>query len=61
MSDNGMGVRSSEPVALGTNITIFIQAHGVEGAFNAEGQVVRCEHANGTYWLGLRFNQRAAA
>ena len=64
MSDSGMGVISSEPIAVDSSITVFFPPHGPERGFDLYGRVVRClpcvEDRQG-HMVGIRLEKRQAA
>ncbi len=61
MSNFGLGAFCQEPIPEGTAITVFFPPHGPDRGFDAYGQVLRCEAAEGRYRIGIRFVGRAAA
>lgn len=63
-SETGMGLLSQEPVESGHRITVFLPPHGAEPGEDLTGKVVRCDQADGGYWVGVElaraFTSRSA-
>ncbi|MDP6152731.1 MAG: PilZ domain-containing protein [Phycisphaeraceae bacterium] len=61
MSDGGLCAKITEPIELGTTLTMFFPAHGPERGFDRYGQVVRCRRHGWGYEIGVTLAGRAAA
>ena len=53
----GLGVATTEPVAVGSKITVFFPPHGPEPGFDLIGQVVRCHSNNDWHTLGILLSE----
>jgi hypothetical protein len=61
MSGSGLGAFCQEAIPDGAGITVFFPPHGPDRGFDAYGQVLRCEAAEGGYRVGIQFVGRVAA
>ena len=62
MSDIGLGITTTDPIELGSRITVFFPPHGIDGGFDKFGHVVRCdENDQGKYTVGIRLHGVAIA
>lgn len=52
-SVGGLGVTTSQPVAVGSRITVFFPPHGNEPGFDLVGEVVRCNSNADRHTLGI--------
>jgi hypothetical protein len=52
-SDSGLGVATTQPVAVGSKITVFFPPHGPEPGFDLVGEVVRCRSNDDRHVLGI--------
>lgn len=56
-STSGLGVVASEPVAVGSRVTVFFPPHGPEPGFDLLGEVVRCRSNNDRHTLGILLSE----
>jgi hypothetical protein len=56
-SESGLGVVSTEPVAVGSRITVFFPPHGPEPGFDLVGEIVRCRSNNNRHTLGVLLSE----
>ena len=59
LSDSGVGVRSAQPISVGSKITLFFPPHGNEPGFDLTGNVVRCRSVEGNHEVGIALSQAA--
>ncbi|MGB0767085.1 MAG: PilZ domain-containing protein [Phycisphaeraceae bacterium] len=59
-SECGLGVASTEPVAVGSRITVFFPPHGPEPGFDLIGEVVRCRSNDDRHTLGILLGETAS-
>ncbi|MEM9883189.1 MAG: PilZ domain-containing protein [Planctomycetota bacterium] len=60
-SASGLGAWSVEPVSIGSRVTVFFPAHGVDPGFNLVGRVVRCQPEGGGHRIGMLTEAQMAA
>jgi len=56
-SVGGLGVNASEPIAVGSRITVFFPPHGPEPGFDLIGQVVRCRSNSNRHTIGILLSE----
>ena len=56
-SVGGLGVNATEPVPVGSRITVFFPPHGPEPGFDLIGQVVRCRSNSNRHTLGILLSE----
>lgn len=56
-SVGGLGVVTTEPVPVGSRITVFFPPHGPEPGFDLVGQVVRCRTNSNRHTLGILLSE----
>lgn len=56
-SASGLGVAATQPVAVGSQITVFFPPHGPEPGFDLVGQVVRCRSNDDRHTLGILLSE----
>lgn len=56
-SSSGLGVVTTEPVAVGSKITVFFPPHGPEPGFDLLGEVVRCRSNSNRHTLGILLSE----
>lgn len=56
-SIGGLGVATTEPVAVGSRITVFFPSHGHEPGFDLLGEVVRCSSKDDQHNLGILLSE----
>lgn len=56
-SQGGLGVSTTEPVAVGSQITVFFPPHGPEPGFDLIGHVVRCRSNDNRHTLGILLSE----
>lgn len=61
MSAGGVCVRAQEVIEPGTQVTIFIPAHGPEAGYDLTGCVVRSTPSDGAHEAGIQIHRRLAA
>ncbi len=54
MSQTGIGAFSPRFLPLETEVTLFFPPHGSERGFDLHGKVVRCEHDEDGYDVGIQ-------
>lgn len=57
LSDTGVGATATEPVSVGSRITLFFPPHGNEPGFDLSGTVVRCSSIDDRHRLGIVLSQ----
>ena len=60
LSDSGVGATSTEPIAVGSKVTVFFPPHGAEPGFDLAGEVVRCRSNDNLHTLGIALNETSA-
>ncbi len=53
----GLGVATTEPVPVGSRITVFFPPHGAEPGFDLMGEVVRCHTNSDRHTLGILLSE----
>lgn len=61
MSATGVGAWSQQEIPLGSQVSVFIPAHGAEAGFDMLGKVVRSNAADNGYSIGILLESRMAA
>lgn len=61
ISNQGLGAVSSEPVDVGSRITVQFPPHGPDGSCDAHGRVVRCIAREFGFEIGIHLEARSAA
>ncbi len=61
ISSTGLGAFTSEPVEVGSDLTVMFPAHGPDGACDSSCRVVRCIKRDGGYEIGARFGMSHSA
>lgn len=56
-SIGGLGAATTQPVAVGSRITVFFPPHGSEPGFDLVGEVVRCQSNNDRHTLGIQLSE----
>ncbi|MEO0476874.1 MAG: PilZ domain-containing protein [Planctomycetota bacterium] len=56
-SVGGLGVVTTQPVAVGSRITVFFPPHGAEPGFDLVGEVVRCNSNDDRHTLGILLSE----
>lgn len=56
-SAGGLGAKTTEPVMVGSKITIFFPPHGNEPGFDLVGNVVRCRSNANQHTLGILLSE----
>lgn len=56
-SAGGLGATTTEPVMVGSKITVFFPPHGAEPGFDLIGQVVRCRSNANRHTLGILLSE----
>lgn len=59
-SASGLGVMTTEPIAVGSRLTVFFPPHGAEAGFDLIGQVVRCRSNGNRHTLGILLSETSA-
>jgi len=59
ISDGGIGALAQQPIAVGSQITIFFPPHGAEPGFDLVGMVVRCRSIDDRHDLGISLESTA--
>ena len=57
ISDSGIGLASTQPIAIGSRITVFFTPHGAEPGFDLIGQVVRCVSKDNRHTIGVALQE----
>jgi len=57
LSESGIGAAATEPLPVGTRITVFFPPHGPELGFDLTGQVVRCRSNDNRHTLGIALGE----
>lgn len=60
-STTGLGALSQEPLAVGSQVTLFFPPHGPEHGFDLRGTIVRDAVRESGYEIGIRLEERLAA
>lgn len=53
----GLGVRTTQPIPVGSKITVFFPPHGAELGFDLIGEVVRCRSNGDQHTLGILLSE----
>lgn len=53
----GLGVVSSQPIVVGSQITVFFPPHGPEPGFDLIGHVVRCRSNDNRHTIGILLSE----
>ncbi len=61
ISSTGLGAFTSEPVEVGSDLTVMFPAHGPDGACDSTCRVVRCIKREDGYEIGARFGMGPSA
>lgn len=56
-SESGIGAATSQPLAVGTRITVFFPPHGAEPGFDLVGEVVRCHSKDDRHRIGIALGE----
>ncbi|MEM6259234.1 MAG: PilZ domain-containing protein [Planctomycetota bacterium] len=56
-SVGGLGAATTQPVAVGSKITVFFPPHGAEQGFDLIGKVVRCNSNDDRHMLGILLSE----
>lgn len=57
ISDSGIGLASTQPIAVGSRITVFFAPHGAEPGFDLVGEVVRCQSYDNRHTIGVALEE----
>jgi hypothetical protein len=57
ISDSGVGMASTQPIAVGSRITVFFPPHGPEPGFDLIGEVVRCVSVDDHHTIGVALQE----
>jgi len=61
MSNGGVGVLCQDDMPVGSEVTIFIPAHGPDGGYDLTGRVVRSIPRGQQHEIGIQIYRRLAA
>lgn len=57
LSDSGVGASATEPIPVGSRITVFFPPHGPEPGFDLAGEVVRCRSNDNQHIIGVALSE----
>lgn len=58
-SDSGLGAATTQPIPVGSRITVFFPPHGPEPGFDLAGEVVRCRSNDNRHVIGIALSEAA--
>lgn len=56
-SEGGIGAATTQPIPVGSRITIFFPPHGPEAGFDLVGEVVRCNSNDDRHTIGVLLSE----
>lgn len=56
-SESGLGAATTQPIPVGSRITVFFPPHGPEPGFDLVGEVVRCRSNDDRHTIGVLLSE----